>query len=96
MEAFFDFCFKAGPGKCAFYSPGSASAIEARFFTLLSALKRSPVVIPAYANETEPFMPELVTYSKLQLLIRTCLYKMIHKAEALAKVLAALEKKNGP
>ena len=94
MEAFFEFCFKAGPEKCAFYAKENADAIRTRFLDLLAALRRSPVVLPAYANETGPLMPELVTYSELQLLVRTSIYKPIHKFPILAKVMAALEKKD--
>lgn len=95
MEAFFEFCFKAGPDKCAFYTEGSSEAIKTRFLNLLATLRRSPVLVPAYANGTHPLMPEMVTYSELQLLIRTCIYKPIHKAPTLAKVMAALEEKDG-
>jgi hypothetical protein len=94
MEAFFHFCHKAGPSKCAFYAPTPA-AIETRFFALLASLKASAVLIPPHANGTTPIMPELVTYSKLQLLVRTCLYKPFFKFPALAKVLAALEARDG-
>jgi hypothetical protein len=95
MEAFFEFCFKAGPEKCAFYAEGNADAIKARFLDLLGSLRKNPVLVPAYSNGTHPLLPELVTYSKLQLLIRTCIYKPIDKAPALAKVMAALEEKDG-
>lgn len=94
MEAFFTFCHKAGPEKCAFYA-ASAEAVKTRFLDLLSSLRRSPVSIQAYANVTGPLMPKLVTYSQLQLLVRTCIYKPIHKFPALAEVMAALEKGDG-
>lgn len=94
MEAFFEFCHKAGPAKCAYYAP-SPAAIQARFVALLAGLKRSAVLIPAFANETQLEMPELVTYSKFQVLIRGCLYKPIHRFPALAEVMAALEKGDG-
>ncbi|KAI0137448.1 TAP-like protein-domain-containing protein [Xylariales sp. AK1849] len=94
MEAFFEFCHKAGPDKCGFYQ-STPAAIQLRFSALLDSLKKSPVLIPAGANGTELDMPELVTYSKLQILVRTCLYKAIHDFPSLAKVMAALEEKNG-
>lgn len=95
MEAFFESCYKAGPDKCAFYAKANADAVRMRFLDLLTAVRRRPVHIPAYANGTGPLMPELVTYSQLQLLIRTSLYKPIHKFPTLAKVMAALEKGDG-
>lgn len=95
MEAFFKSCFRAGPEKCAFYTEQGADGIKSRFLGLLATLRRSPVLIPAYANTTGPFIPELVTYSQLQLLVRTCLYKPIYKFPALARVMAALENRDG-
>ena len=95
MEAFFHYCHKAGPSKCAFYS-SSPSAIEARFFKLLNRLKTSPVLIPARSvNGTMPPMPELVTYSKLQLLIRTVLYRPYYMFSSLAQAMTALEERDG-
>lgn len=93
MEAFFTFCHKAGPEKCAFYAD-SAEAVKKRFLNLLGSLRISPVPLQAYANVTGPSMPQLVTYSQLQLLIRTCIYKPIHKFPALANAMAALEESN--
>lgn len=94
MEAFFEFCHKAGPEKCAFYA-SSPAAIEKRYFDLLANLKEAPVLIPTLASGNGPSMPELVTYSKLLLLVRTCLYRPIHKFPPLAHAMAALEEGNG-
>ncbi|KAI1869038.1 uncharacterized protein JN550_006025 [Neoarthrinium moseri] len=94
MEYFFESCAKAGPEKCAFHE-ASAASIEERFFKLLGSLKKSPVLIPPYTNGTQLEMPELVTYSKLQSLLRGCLYKPIEKLPQLAAVMAALERKDG-
>lgn len=95
MEAFFHFCFKAGSNKCAFYTAKGPDGVKSRFLDLLENLRRSPVVVPAFANGTGPLLPELVTYSQFQLLVRTCLYKPIHKFPALAEVMASLELKDG-
>lgn len=95
MEAFFHYCHKAGPSRCAFYC-SSPSLIETRFFKLLDRLKISPVLIPANSvNGSNPAIPELVTYSKLQIVIRTILYKPFYKFPALAKAMAALETRDG-
>ncbi|KAI0162629.1 alpha beta hydrolase fold family [Pestalotiopsis sp. NC0098] len=94
MEAFFEFCSRAGPEKCAFYEP-TPEAIEERFLGLLSTLRKTPVLIPAGADGTQLAMPELVTYSKLQNLIRGCMYKPIYRFPALARAMAALERRNG-
>ncbi|KAK9426331.1 putative TAP-like protein-domain-containing protein [Seiridium unicorne] len=94
MEAFFEFCNKAGPDRCAFYQP-TAEAVEERFLALLDSLRKIPVLIPAQTNGTQLEMPELVTYSKLQNLIRSCMYKPIYRFPALATAMAALEERNG-
>ncbi|KAK8093672.1 hypothetical protein PG997_000357 [Apiospora hydei] len=52
----------------------------------------APVLLPAHANATDsPAVPQLVTYSALQRLIRTVLYKPLYEFPELARVLAALE-----
>ncbi|ETS79188.1 hypothetical protein PFICI_09041 [Pestalotiopsis fici W106-1] len=94
MEAFFEFCNRAGPDKCAFHEPTS-EAIKERFLALLSSLRKLPVLIPAGTNGTELEMPELVTYSKLQNLIRGCMYKPIYRFTELASAMAALERRDG-
>lgn len=94
MEAFFEFCNRAGPDKCAFHEP-TAKAIEERFLALLSSLRKMPVLIPAGTNRTQLEMPELVTYSKLQNLIRGCMYKPIYRFPQLASAMAALERRDG-
>ncbi|EFX01232.1 alpha beta hydrolase fold family [Grosmannia clavigera kw1407] len=102
MEAFFHFCHKAGPDRCAFALPASSdsspAAIRDRFFTLLAQLKMKPVLIPAHAFDTArqlPILPELVTYAKLQVLVRTVLYKPFYDFPALAKAMTALEQGDG-
>ena len=58
---------------------------------LLAKLRKSPVVVPAFANGTTLTMPELVTYAKFQLLTRGVIYKALHDFPILAKVMVALE-----
>ncbi|KAH8651115.1 TAP-like protein-domain-containing protein [Xylariales sp. PMI_506] len=96
MEAFFTFCHAAGPAKCGFYAH-TPEAIEERFFALLEHLKKQPVAMTPYTayNQTQPVNPELITYAKVQLLVRTCLYKPIVKFPLLANALAALEAGDG-
>lgn len=53
------------------------------------------MVIPAWARETGPEIPQLVTYSKLQLVTRTVAYEPLAFAEELARVYAALEAGDG-
>ncbi|KAI0477095.1 TAP-like protein-domain-containing protein [Xylariaceae sp. FL0804] len=95
MEAFFDFCHRAGPTRCAFHAH-SPYAIQTRFFSLVQRLKTRPVLVPAgAAGDGQPHMPELVTYSAFQLAIRSALYKPIHAFPGLARAMAALEAGDG-
>ncbi|KAK8134814.1 alpha/beta-hydrolase [Apiospora sp. TS-2023a] len=95
MEAFFEACHQAGPARCAFHD-ATPSAIEARYWALLATLRQRPVLLPAHANATEsPAVPQLVSYSDLQRLVRTVLYKPLYEFPELARVLAALERRDG-
>lgn len=98
MEAFFHYCHKAGPDRCAFYRPASPDAIRDRFDALLAQLRERPVRIPAHAADAArrlPILPQLVTYAELQLLVRTVLYKPYYQFPALAAAMAALEAGDG-
>ncbi|KAK8036914.1 hypothetical protein PG991_001228 [Apiospora marii] len=95
MEAFFAACHRAGLERCAFHD-ATPSAIEARYWALLATLRQRPVLLPAHANATDsPAVPQLVTYSALQRLVRTVLYKPLYELPELARVLAALERRDG-
>lgn len=102
MEAFFHFCHEAGPDRCAFALPESSAsspaAVRDRFFALLAQLKTKPVLVPAHASDVArklPILPQLITYSELQVLVRTVLYKPLYKFPALAVAMAALEQGDG-
>lgn len=95
MEAFFATCHRAGPRRCAFHD-ATPAAIEARYWALLATMRQRPVLLPAHANATDsPAVPQLVTYSALQRLVRTVLYKPLYEFPVLARVLAALERRDG-
>ncbi|KAK8086209.1 alpha/beta-hydrolase [Apiospora phragmitis] len=98
MTAFFAACHRAGPQRCAFHDgddvTSSPAALEARYWHLLATLRRRPVLLPAHANATgSPAVPQLVTYSALQHLVRTVLYRPLHELPELARVLVALEQR---
>ncbi|KAF5027239.1 hypothetical protein F66182_655 [Fusarium sp. NRRL 66182] len=94
FDAFDEACHKVGPQNCAFYA-GSPKAVEQRRSNLLAQLKRSPVILPAWAHKSGPEMPQLITYSHLQRLIQTSIYSPLKKFPQLARVFAALEKGDG-
>ncbi|KAK3335899.1 TAP-like protein-domain-containing protein [Cercophora scortea] len=92
MDAFYDFCFQAGPLKCAFCA-ASPAAIRERLDALLAKILVTPVLIPPAANG--PTIPELVTYSKVKRMISTALYQPIYRFRRVAEVFAALELGDG-
>ncbi|KAK0748457.1 Alpha/Beta hydrolase protein [Apiosordaria backusii] len=101
MEAFFHHCHLVGPLKCPFYSP-TPSQIKSRLFTLLDSLRQSPILIipPTNTNLTSSPgssnpLPELITYSKIRLLLSTALYQPLLRFPRIAVVLSALESSNG-
>lgn len=93
LEAFYELCHKAGPEKCAFYSPSPAD-IKARHLAILERLRSQPVMyMPDRAAGSA--LPELVTYSKIRRLTATSLYRPNYYFTHLAEVLAGLEKGDG-
>jgi hypothetical protein len=96
MEVFFTSCWHAGPQRCAFYQAGpTADGVRERFLTLLETLRKSPVVVPAYAPGTDLEMPLLVTYERVAAMLRRCLYRPLYTFPPLARALAALERRDG-
>ncbi|KAI8306378.1 putative hydrolase [Colletotrichum sp. SAR11_240] len=93
LYAFYEFCYQAGPDRCAFYAT-SSQAIEERFNKLLSDIKALPIVINA-DEETGPDVPSVVTYSKVKILLSSVLYEPQYQFENFAKILAALERRDG-
>ncbi|KAI8190027.1 hypothetical protein K4K54_012610 [Colletotrichum sp. SAR 10_86] len=93
LYAFYEFCYQAGPERCAFYAT-SSQAIEERFNKLLSDIKALPIVINA-DEETGPDVPSVVTYSKVKILLSSVLYEPQYQFENFAKILAALERRDG-
>ncbi|KAM0241227.1 hypothetical protein ACHAPO_002032 [Fusarium lateritium] len=94
FDAFDTACHKVGPLKCAFHAE-SPQAIEKRRGDLLAHLKKSPVLLPAWSQDSGPELPVLISYSHVQRLIQTCIYSPIVKFPQLARVFAALEKGDG-
>ncbi|KAI0886433.1 alpha/beta-hydrolase [Annulohypoxylon maeteangense] len=92
MEAFYDFCHKAGPSSCDFYA-SSPAAIEERLANLLLRIREHPIIVPA--SGTGPDMPQLITWSNLKRLISAALYRPIFMFKDFAKVLKSLEDGDG-
>src|SRR4051812_3703839 len=100
MDAFYEFCHRAGPLRCSFYA-ASPRQIQERLDALLRRLRVTPVLIPpvsladAVVGSPGPEMPELVTYSKVRRIISTMLYQPIYRFRPVAEVLAGLERNDG-
>ena len=92
MEAFYELCHAVGPKRCAFYAE-TPKAIEQRLDALLEEIRRHPVIIPD--SPSGPDLPELVTWSKVKMLVNTALYQPVLIFETFAKVLKALEEGDG-
>ncbi|OTA58952.1 alpha/beta-hydrolase [Hypoxylon sp. EC38] len=92
MEAFYYFCYKAGPSGCALYSP-SPAAIKERLERLLKRIRQYPIIVQA--AKTGPDMPQLITWSHLKRLISAALYRPIFMFKNFANVLRALENGDG-
>ncbi|KAI1642561.1 alpha/beta-hydrolase [Daldinia loculata] len=92
MEAFYNFCYEAGPSSCDFYA-STPTAIERRLASLLKRIREHPIIVPA--SESGPDMPQLITWSHLKRLISASLYRPIFMFKKFAKVLRALEDGDG-
>lgn len=92
MEAFYEYCHKAGPSSCDFYA-STPAAIEERLQSLLARIRKYPIIVSA--TQSGPDMPQLITWSHLKRLISAALYRPVFMFKTLAKVLKALEDGDG-
>jgi hypothetical protein len=91
MEAFYDFCYIAGPTECRFYA-SSPAKIEERLDHLLEKIKKNPVVVPALSTGG---LPAVVSYSGVRRMIASALYRPIVIFPQLSEALAGLETGDG-
>ncbi|KAK5626704.1 hypothetical protein RRF57_002419 [Xylaria bambusicola] len=96
MDAFYEFCHKAGPMGCDFWAE-TPELIKQRRDILLENIRKHPLIVPADGSlETPgPIMPHLLTWSHIRRLTSAVLYQPIHKFKSYATVLAALEAGDG-
>jgi pimeloyl-ACP methyl ester carboxylesterase len=83
---FYEYCHRAGPSNCAFYSGSSARDIKKRLHNLLGVIKENPVFI----GTSETYGPKIFTYSDVMLEIRESLYEPLDRFPQIATLLAAL------
>ncbi|KAH7361055.1 prolyl aminopeptidase-like protein [Rhexocercosporidium sp. MPI-PUGE-AT-0058] len=92
MNSFYTFCHLAGPTACAFYD-STPEDIEIRLSSLLADIRKHPIIVPASPSLNS--RPEVVSYSKVQRLITSALYRPLVMFPSLAQAFAALEAGNG-
>ncbi|KAF7980292.1 hypothetical protein HWV62_39067 [Athelia sp. TMB] len=87
--SFFELCHRAGPEKCILWAP-DALQIQNRVFAILSAVDREPMPVPF-----APKGPTVITMDMLHTIMFTSTYQPIIEFPALARILVALEARNG-
>ncbi|KAH9213173.1 prolyl aminopeptidase-like protein [Leptodontidium sp. 2 PMI_412] len=92
MNSFYAFCHLAGPKACAFYA-STPKDIEIRVSILLEDIRKHPVIVPASASSNS--RPEIISYSNVQRLITSALYRPLVMFPSLAEAFAALEVGDG-
>ncbi|TGJ78896.1 hypothetical protein E0Z10_g9869 [Xylaria hypoxylon] len=96
MNAFYDFCFKAGPGGCDLYAD-TPELIRQRIENLLEKIRKHPILVIADGSfpTIGPNMPQLITWSHIRRLTSAALYRPIFLFKKYATVMAALETGDG-
>jgi hypothetical protein len=94
LDAFDEACHKAGAEKCDLWAP-SPEEVRGRRDNVLESLKKTPVVVPAWADDTGPELPMIVTFSKLKRLTGEIAYAPLTVVEKMASIYAALERGDG-
>ena len=91
MNSFYEFCFRAGPMKCQFYTGTKPEHIRERLNNVLEALRTQPLpyLIDSYSSGTG--QTELFTYSHLRMTIFGALYSPLQTFEMLAEFLVLIE-----
>lgn len=93
MDAFFDLCHAAGPGKCALYAD-TPRAVRRRVEGVLAALKTHPVVVHT-DKARGPDLPDIITYSRVRRFMSSTLYQPQRMFARFAEIVAALETGDG-
>jgi hypothetical protein len=93
MNAFYQFCYEAGPKLCDFHA-ASPAAIKTRLNMLLDTIRSKPIVVPADIT-FGPSMPQFITWSRVRRFTVSVLYQPLRMFRKYAQVLAALEQGDG-
>ena len=89
MDSFYEFCFKAGPLMCQFYTGSKPEDIRERLNNLLEALRTQPLPYSIPLDGTS--QTELFTYSILRSIVSSWLYAPLVYFESGAELLVFIE-----
>ncbi|KAJ5109508.1 proteinase [Penicillium angulare] len=90
LGKFFEYCHEAGASECSFAS-SDLKDIQGRFQDVLEGLKTNPVAVPSSKDRGA----EIVTYSDVNKLVMTSLYKPVQLFPLVAQVFTDLSQGNG-
>ena len=91
VEQFFQYCYKGGPEKCAFYAD-SPEKIEQRVRDLVETIRREPIGV---TNRSVVNRPIIITYEVMRFALLSALYQPVTQWPGLAQNLFELEMGNG-
>jgi pimeloyl-ACP methyl ester carboxylesterase len=91
VEQFFQYCYNAGPMKCAFYA-NSTEAIEQRLRNLVETIRREPIGVSDRRKVTRPI---IITYEVMRFALLNAQYNPQEQWPGFAKQLLDLENRNG-
>jgi hypothetical protein len=91
VEKFFQYCYNAGPIKCAFYA-NSPEAIEKRLRNLVRSSQREPIGVSDRRKVTRPI---IITYKVMSFALLNAQYRPQEQWPSFAKQLLDRENRNG-
>ncbi|KAK7427311.1 hypothetical protein QQZ08_006248 [Neonectria magnoliae] len=94
ISKFCEYCFQAGPVKCALYTGSSPADVEARLTTILLFLKENPIPVAPSHTSSRGSSPAFVTYGDAHLALLSGMYFPFAVAEDFFDLLVSLESRN--
>ncbi|TGO52603.1 hypothetical protein BCON_0138g00210 [Botryotinia convoluta] len=91
INKFSEYCFEAGPDRCALYSNKGSQHIHDLLDEIIASITDAP--IPVSISEVRG--PELITSSDLKGAVRLALYSPFEEFERLARILYDVSQRNG-
>lgn len=88
IHAFYEFCYKGGPTRCALYEP-SPQGVQIRVDAIFASLRGSPIPVPFASSG-----PALITEGVMKNKLFSSLYTPIVKFPVFAEQMRAVETRN--